>query len=242
MKNSKKSSKKESYNKKVMKKGSNKIKVNNINQDINPTKKEELKESEEKNYNSTNMDNNEIIIETYNFKSKNIPIEITIKKTKDFVPHYEISISQISKTTELILEKIRQQLVDEVSLGFLEITDLKKSQEIEDKFKHSISVLINKYFPDMEQETKDFLTTYLIQKSLGLGNLEIMMDDNFLEEIVINSANEPVWVYHKKYGWLKTNMFIGDEEKTKHYASMIGRKVGRQISVLEPLLDAHLNE
>ncbi|MEM3373724.1 MAG: type II/IV secretion system ATPase subunit [Candidatus Woesearchaeota archaeon] len=242
MKNSKKNSKKELTNKKVKKKVLDKIKVNNtISKNISAKNKEELKESNEKHNSLENIDD-EIIIETYNFKSKNIPIEITIKKTKDFVPHYEISISQISKTTELILEKIRQQLVDEVSLGFLEITDLKKSQEIEDKFKHSISVLINKYFPDMEQETKDFLTTYLIQKSLGLGNLEIMMDDNYLEEIVINSANEPVWVYHKKYGWLKTNMFIGDEEKTKHYASMIGRKVGRQISVLEPLLDAHLNE
>ncbi|MEM4397256.1 MAG: type II/IV secretion system ATPase subunit [Candidatus Woesearchaeota archaeon] len=212
------------------------------NEKIKNEKKDNLNNNLEKNNENNTENTNEIILEKYNFKSKNIPIEITIKKTKDFVPHYEISISQISKTTELILEKIRQQLVEEVSLGFLDITDLKKSQEIEEKFKHSISVLINKYFPDMEQETKDFLTTYLIEKSLGLGNLEIMMDDNFLEEIVINSASEPVWVYHKKYGWLKTNLFIGDEEKTKHYASMIGRKVGRQISVLEPLLDAHLNE
>jgi archaeal flagellar protein FlaI len=124
----------------------------------------------------------------------------------------------------------------------VEITDLKKSTEIEEKFQHTISVLINKYFPDMEEKTKSFLTTYLIQKSLGLGNLEIVMNDNFLEEIVINSPSEPVWVYHKKLGWLKTNIYLGDDDKTRHYATVIGRKVGRQISVLEPLLDAHLNE
>ncbi|MEM2130995.1 MAG: type II/IV secretion system ATPase subunit [Candidatus Woesearchaeota archaeon] len=219
----------------------NNYEKNNI-QKITTIKDNKTKNNENPKTNNEIETNKEIILEKYEFKSKNIPIEISIKKTKDFVPHYEISISQISKTTELILEKIRQQLVEEVSLGFLDITDLKKSQEIEEKFKHSISVLINKYFPDIEQETKDFLTTYLIEKSLGLGNLEIMMDDNLLEEIVINSASEPVWVYHKKYGWLKTNLFIGDEDKTRHYASMIGRKVGRQISVLEPLLDAHLNE
>ncbi len=185
----------------------------------------------------------EKIIDNYHYKSKNIPIEITVKVTSnEYVPIYVVSISQISKTTELILEKIRQQLVNEVSLGILEITDLKKTHEIEDKFKHTIAVLISKYFPDMEQETKDFLTTYLIQKSLGLGNLEIMMDDDLLEEIVINTASDPVWVYHKRHGWLKTNLHIPDEDKTRHYASMIGRKVGRQISVLEPLLDAHLNE
>ena len=185
----------------------------------------------------------ETVVEKYNFNSKNIPIEITIKTNNiEFVPIYNVSISQISKTTELILEKIRRQLVSEVSLGIIEITDLKKSGEIEEKFKHTISVLINKYFPDMEEKTKSFLTTYLIQKSLGLGNLEIVMDDDLLEEIVINSFSEPVWVYHKKHGWLKTNIYVENDDKTKHYATMIGRKIGRQISILEPLLDAHLNE
>ncbi len=183
------------------------------------------------------------MLDSYKFMSKNIPIEITVKKiSSDFVPIYIVSISQISRTTELILEKIRQQLISEVTLGIIELTDMKKTQETEDKFKHTIAVLINKYFPDMEQTTKDFLITYLIQKSLGLGNLEIMMDDVLLEEIVINSSSEPVWVYHKKHGWLKTNLYISDEERVRHYATMIGRKVGRQISILEPLLDANLNE
>jgi flagellar protein FlaI len=31
-----------------------------------------------------------------------------------------------------------------------------------------------------------------------------------------------------------------NEEQTRHYASMIGRRVGRQITILEPLMDAHL--
>jgi archaeal flagellar protein FlaI len=183
------------------------------------------------------------IIEKYEYMSKDIPIIISIKSLpENFVPLYEVSISQISKTTEMVLEKIRQQLVSQVTLGMADLTDAKKSIEIEDKFKHTISVLINKYFPDMEEKTKGFLTTYLIQKSLGLGNLEILMDDNMLEEIVINSGQDAVWVYHKKHAWLKTNIFLEDDDKTRHYATIIGRKVGRQISVLEPLLDAHLNE
>ncbi|MBN2368627.1 type II/IV secretion system ATPase subunit [Candidatus Woesearchaeota archaeon] len=175
--------------------------------------------------------------------SKNIPIKIAIIVSKEeFVPIYTVSISEISRTTELILEKIRQQLVKEVSLGIVELTDVKKYEQTEEKFKKTIEILINKYFPDMEDEKKGFLITYLIQKSLGLGNLEIMMNDDLLEEIVINSSSQPVWVYHKKHGWLKTNLVVSEEDRVRHYATMIGRKVGRQISVLEPLLDAHLNE
>ncbi|MBN2422556.1 type II/IV secretion system ATPase subunit [Candidatus Woesearchaeota archaeon] len=180
-------------------------------------------------------------IDKYNFQSKNIPINISIlKKSEEFVPIYEVSISQISKTTELILEKIRQQLIKQVNLGIVDITDHNKTGVIEEKFKKTIVVLINKYFPDIEEKTKEFLVTYLIQKSLGLGNIEIMMDDDFIEEIVINSSSEPIWVYHKKHAWLKTNIQLNDEEQTRHYATMIGRKIGRQITVLEPLLDAHI--
>ena len=66
------------------------------------------------------------------------------------------------------------------------------------------------------------------------------MDDANLEEIAINSAEEPVWVYHKKLGWLKTNINLASEDQTRHYATMIGRRVGRQLTILEPLMDAHL--
>ncbi|NJL43908.1 MAG: CpaF family protein [Nitrosarchaeum sp.] len=182
-------------------------------------------------------------IDRYTFKSKDIPITITvIKKSTDYVPSYEVSISSVSRTTEFILEKIRQELIKKVNLGMVDLTDLKRFQQIEQKFSETIADLIKKYFPDLDDEVKNFLTSYLIAKSLGLGNIELLMDDDNLEEIVINDPQDPVWVYHKVHGWLKTNIFIRDDEQIRHYASIIGRRVGRQITILEPLLDAHLSE
>ncbi|MFP4524085.1 MAG: ATPase, T2SS/T4P/T4SS family [Candidatus Woesearchaeota archaeon] len=182
-------------------------------------------------------------LDQYEFKSGDIPITITVKRVPgEFVPIYDVAISSISRTTEHILEKIRQQLIKEVSLGLADLTDSKKSTVVEDKFKEYISMLIDKYFPDTDEETQGFLKSYLNAKALGLGSVEFLMNDILLEEIVINQAEEPVWVYHKRHGWLKTNVILRDEEQIKHYASIIGRKVGRQITVLDPLLDAHLDE
>ncbi|MBN2566635.1 Flp pilus assembly complex ATPase component TadA [Candidatus Woesearchaeota archaeon] len=182
-------------------------------------------------------------LDKYAFDSSGMPISIAIYATQgEFVPIYEVTIASISKTTEIILEKIRRQLIKQVNLGMVDIVDIKETNVVEDRFKETIRDLIEKYFPDINEKNEEFLTTYLIQKSLGLGNIEILMADKQLEEIVVNSADEPVWVYHKKHGWLKTNFTLRDEDQTKHYATMIGRKVGRQITVLEPLLDAHLSE
>lgn len=141
------------------------------------------------------------IIAQYEFKSNNIPINVSVVKIKgEFVPIYEVSISNISKTTEFILEKIRQELIKKVNLGMLDITDSKKTEHVEEKFKETIKDLISKYFPDVGDETREFLVSYLIAKSLGLGNLELLMSDASLEEVVVNQAEEPVWVYHRKLG------------------------------------------
>ena len=184
-----------------------------------------------------------VILDTYKFVSNKIPISIKIfMQSGEFVPLYHVSITSISPTTEVVLERIRKELIREVSLGMTDIVAAKKGTTIEEKVEAAITILIKKYFPDIGGEEKQFLIAYLLQKSIGLGNLEIVMDDTQLEEVAINSSDEPVWVYHRKHGWLKTNITIKEEDQTKHYATMIGRRIGRQITVLEPLLDAHLAE
>ena len=180
-------------------------------------------------------------IEEYSFRSGNIPINIEIQKKDDeYVPIYDLDISIISQTTSIILERVRKELIEKVNLGMGEIKDLNKSNVVEEKFTKYITILIDKYFPDAEEDTREFLTTYLKMKSLGLGNLELLMSDSKLEEIVVNQSDEPAWVYHKDHGWLKTTVELKDEEEIKHYASVMGRKVGRQITKLNPLLDANL--
>ncbi len=183
------------------------------------------------------------VIDKYDFQSKNIPINITIRKEKgEFVPTYELSIASISRTTEFILERIRLELIKKVNLGIIDIQDTKKAEVVEEKFQDTINTLVDRYFPDQDEVERGFLKSYLIAKALGLGTIELLMDDTLLEEIVINHSTEPVWIYHKDHGWLKTNILMRDEEQIQHYSSIIGRKVGRQITVLEPLLDASLSK
>ena len=118
------------------------------------------------------------LIATYDFISDMIPITIKIYKKKgEFVPIYDVSISSISKNTEIILEKIREELTAQVNLGMVDILVTKDTGIIEQKFIDTISNLISKHFPDADERTANFLKSYLIQRSLGLGSIEILMDD-----------------------------------------------------------------
>lgn len=80
----------------------------------------------------------------------------------------------------------------------------------------------------------------MVHRFYGLGILEIILADDFLEEIVINGSTEAISVFHRKFGWLKTTKFFSSELDIYNVSAQIGRKVGQQINSLNPIMDAHL--
>jgi len=181
----------------------------------------------------------ETYLDKYKLKINDILVEINIVLYEDEpTPKYIVSLTNISDATKLILEKIRQEFISRVDTKELEKTD--GPNENRDKFQSEITKLIKKYFPSANEDTTNMLVNYIIQENLGLGKIEILLKDIFLEEIVVNNHSEALWVYHKKHGWLVTNIKLVTEAKIRHYATMIGREVGKEITTLNPLMDAHL--
>lgn len=182
------------------------------------------------------------LIESYIVQANKVLVTIQIlRKPEEFVPIYELIKPTIERGTLVILDEIKDRLISELQIKVSELIDPSSIEELKKKFYTKSLQLINKLLPNLPLERKEYLSGILINEMLGLGDIEILLSDSNLEEIVINSSKEPVWVYHRKHGWLKTNLILKDEQQIQNYASTIGRKVGRQISILNPLLDAHLS-
>ena len=153
---------------------------------------------------------------------------------------YTLYIPKIDVATSALLENIRNELISVTTVSMRELTDPTAFSSIKQRFTIEAVKLIKTLLPNLGKETESFLTGHLIQEMLGLGEIEFLINDPSLEEIVIPSSKEKIRVYSKKYGWLETNILIGTEEKIINYSNIIARRVGRQINVLAPLLDAHL--
>ncbi|MBI4214554.1 type II/IV secretion system ATPase subunit [archaeon] len=147
---------------------------------------------------------------------------------------------QVETATLAVLDHVRERIVETVQINLGEIVDPNALTAIKQKFSERAFELITSEFPDLSKAQKEWLAGTLIHEMLGLGRLELPLADPELEEVVVNSSREPVWVYHKKLGWLKTNIIIPSEDQIYNYAAIIGRKVGRQITTLTPLMDAHM--
>ncbi len=181
------------------------------------------------------------MIDSYKMNVNSMIVDVNIYwEEGEVTPTYNISILNISPTTKIILEKLRQEFISLVQIGSINISETAGLEDIKERFREEILLLIKKYFPNIDKRTTDLLMNHVIQQNIGLGNIEILLKDPDLEEIVVNTSREPVWVYHRKHGWLKTNVTIPKESRIRHYATMIGRDVGKEITLLKPLMDAYL--
>ncbi len=180
-------------------------------------------------------------IDSYSFDANGVKIHVKVRQVDEFAPLYEVFTPVVEEGTKLyILKTLKGQLISQVKLGINEIVDPKLASEVRKKFEANAHRLLEQHFPSLPEDKKATLVAFLINNTLGLGELEAPMADEQLEEIVINSSTEPVWVYHKKHGWCKTNLRIKSEDMIYDYAAVIGRRVGKQINTLNPLMDAHL--
>jgi len=203
-----------------------------------PPKKEEQKEHiiEIKTYPKKIKGN---IVEEYSIKLDGASADIRIIKN-EVGTTYEISTPKISIATNALLNDLREELITITSVSMQELIDPKAFISLKNKFKEEAIKLLTKKIPTISKETSYLLIGTLMQEMLGIGKIEYLINDPNLEEIVIVSAKEPLRVYSKKYGWLITNILLEKEETTINYANIIARRVGRQITTLNPLLDAHL--
>ena len=180
------------------------------------------------------------LLDKYTLSLNDILVEIkVVLDSNDFVPSYISTIENISETTKLILEKIREEFISNVNVGSFNIAE-EESVKVLEELKKEISLLIGKYFPGIDKRTLKMLINYVVSQDLGFGDIEILLKDPELEEIVVNNSKEPIWVYHRKHGWLKTNLKVSSEKQIRHYSTIIGRDVNKEITLLSPLMDAHL--
>ncbi|WP_456419924.1 type II/IV secretion system ATPase subunit [Methanocaldococcus infernus] len=171
-------------------------------------------------------------------------------KTKYIVIEPRLETPEEKLKYELILDKI------------LEIAPYEKTPESIEEFEEVLVKLFDKCTKVVEKpgEKKGFLDKiikkvddrieitkeerdkyiYLLKRDLiGLGNLEPISRDPYLEDIhVIGAYN--THVVHKIFGMLPTNITWEDDVELANYLKNIGERIGRPVSDANPIVDGAL--
>jgi len=179
-------------------------------------------------------------LDEYVLMSDEVHFDVKIVDVGDYVPHYMVSMPRIDFVTRALLDETKRSLIGEVKIETRDVFDSMKFQKLKVKFTTRAKDKLRNVLKKSSEEYVATLSKLLVNEMLGLGELEYLLLDNKIEEVVANNSKEPIWVYHKEQGWLKTNIILPTEDLIMNYASRVAREVGREITHLTPLLDAHL--
>ncbi len=87
---------------------------------------------------------------------------------------------------------------------------------------------------------RGFYTDAVVREMVGYGMIDQLIRDDRLEEIMVTGSKKPVYVFHRDYEMMKTNIEFFSDSEIIDLINRIGREVGRRVDFADPLLDARL--
>ncbi len=87
-----------------------------------------------------------------------------------------------------------------------------------------------------------FYADAVVREMVGYGLIDDLIKDDYLEEIMIVGPKKPVYVFHREYEMMTTNIEFFSEQEIEDLINKIAREVGRRVDVAAPLLDARLSD
>ncbi|KUK99953.1 MAG: Type II secretion system protein E [Methanoculleus marisnigri] len=100
----------------------------------------------------------------------------------------------------------------------------------------SIITILGFRFTDEQRERIYF---HLKREYIGYGRIDALMKDRYIEDISCNGANMDLYVQHRIYGPVRTNVRFDDLE-LNNFVLKLAQISGRHISLLQPIRDITL--
>jgi flagellar protein FlaI len=91
-----------------------------------------------------------------------------------------------------------------------------------------------------EKHAKDRVFYHIFREFLGYGRIDILMNDTGIEDISCDGQQAPIFIYHKRYNAISTNIRYDSEEELNSFVVRLSQISGKQISIYSPIVDGKL--
>lgn len=154
------------------------------------------------------------------------------------LPFYTVPVIKPTGPEKLILNTIKEAATRLITVSPDEIRDPIRRREF---YLKKVKEIVNNSPELGVPATKiDFYADMVVREMIGYGILDSLVKDEDLEEIMVIGPRRPVYLWHRKYDMVKTNIQFGNDDEILNIASRIAREVNRRIDTQQPILDARL--
>lgn len=94
----------------------------------------------------------------------------------------------------------------------------------------------------LSREQKQLLLELLERTVKGFGAMDFLLECEDIEEVSVIGLGKqkPVFVFHRQFGWLETNLYYCSETTVKDLVNKMARELERRLTLYSPRLNAML--
>jgi flagellar protein FlaI len=163
---------------------------------------------------------------------------------------YRLKFPPLTPADRKFLKDVENRAIGEINVNLEAVTDTvtKKKALEQDVYKLMLGELEafksglkkREGFTIPDKEKLNAMKEMILNDMAGYGEIDPLLQDDNLEEVMVIGVNAPVYVAHRKYGTIPTNVVFTDDEDIRRIIEKIGRFTGRKVDMANPLLDARL--
>jgi len=177
-----------------------------------------------------------------NFVSINIKWDEDLKEMV-----YKVDQPLLSEDEEKSLEQIKEKIIDTIDINIKEKTQqesinylLQKVFDICIQLEIVKKTRLTKQEKIKDEQLLEKLSYYVLRDFIGMGKIEALLRDQFIEDLSCDGVNVPIFVLHSKYGPLRTNVIFKDNHELNSFVMKLAQRCGKYVSFSQPYIDGRL--
>ena len=146
---------------------------------------------------------------------------------------------------EPILDEQEEQYRAEIIIAMRDMVNfdevIEKDQENLLEYIHQrFKILAIELGMNLSYESYKKIYYYLARDFMGFNETDPLLRDYFVEDIECNGAITPVYIVHRIYRNIKTNLVFQDIVRLESFVEKLAQRCGKYISYAKPILDGSL--
>jgi flagellar protein FlaI len=135
-----------------------------------------------------------------------------------------------------VLERIKEILYETLDVS---LNQLESREKAEEYLRSVVKRVIKTYKIKLEPEAVDKIEYYLVRDLINYGRIDPLMHDHMVEDISCDGPKIPVYVWHRQYESIPTNI-VFEEGELDAFVVRLAYLAGKHVSIASPMLDASL--
>ena len=159
------------------------------------------------------------------------------KNTKELI--YEIKEPQTNKKDKEIFERLYDDLLQLIDISPKEI---KSKDKLIDFLEEKIKYLLKEHNLKIGNKRFEKIKYYIYRDFVGLDKIEPLMHDDYIEDINCNGTGINIYIKHRLYGSMRTNISYNDSGKLKNFVIKLAQRCNKYITYTNPFLEGSLED